>query len=76
VAAALPQLLYPAGPRLAVTNRRPACLLDPYVRLAQETYGNIGYLQGLWRYRGFDSEPAASTAARLPQETTAARSLR
>ncbi|MGD0701321.1 MAG: glycosyltransferase family 2 protein [Trebonia sp.] len=76
VAVLLPQLLYPAGLRLAVTSRRPGCLLDPYVRLAQETYANIGYLQGLWRYRGFDSEPAASTAARLPQETTAARSLR
>jgi hypothetical protein len=66
--------LYPAGPRLAVTNRRPACLLDPYVRLAQETYGNIGYLQGLWRYRGFVPEPAST--ARHSQETTAARSVR
>jgi len=75
VAAALPQLLYPAGPRLAVTSRRPACLLDPYVRLAQETYGNVGYLQGLWRYREFVPERADS-AARHPGETTATRSLR
>ena len=75
VAAVLPQLLYPAGPRLAVTSRRPACLLDPYVRLAQETYGNVGYLQGLWRYREFVPERADS-AARHPGETTATRSLR
>jgi hypothetical protein len=47
-------------------------LLDPYVQLAQESYGNIGYLQGLWRYRGFVPETAATvTAAHVPEESAA-----
>ena len=41
-------------------EQAPSCFLDPYVQLAQETYGNVGYLQGLWRYRGFVPEPVAS----------------
>jgi len=47
----LPQFLYPQGLRLAVTRRQPACALDPYVQLAQEAWGNAGYLEGLWRFR-------------------------
>lgn len=72
----LPQLMYPKGLRLAVTSRRPACLLDPYVQLAQETYGNAGYLQGLWRYRGFTPEPAAPVTAPRSREKTAAGPIR
>ena len=54
--------MYPKGLRLAVTNRRPACLLDSYVQLAQEAYGNIGYLKGMWKYRHFAPEPATPAA--------------
>jgi glycosyltransferase involved in cell wall biosynthesis len=62
VAVALPQLMYPKGLRQAVTGRQPACLLDAYVQLAQETCGNAGYLQGLWQYRGLVPEQPATVA--------------
>ncbi|HEY6494889.1 MAG TPA: glycosyltransferase [Trebonia sp.] len=72
VAVLLPELMYPMGIRLALSRRQPACLLDAYVQLAQEAYGNVGYLQGLWRYRGFTPEPSASVVApRSPNTTTA-----
>lgn len=45
--------------RLAVTLKRPECLLDSYVQLAQETYGNVGYIKGLWEYRHLTPEPTA-----------------
>jgi glycosyltransferase involved in cell wall biosynthesis len=76
VAVLLPPLLYPMGVRRAVTNRQLSCLLDPYVQLAQETYGNIGYLQGLWRYRGFVPETAATATAAHVREELAAGSPR
>ena len=60
VAAGLPQILYPKGIRRAVSNRRPSHLLDAYVRLAQEVYANVGYMQGLWQYRGIVAEPVNS----------------
>ncbi len=62
VCALLPLLMYPKGVRLAVANKRPECLLDSYVQFAQETYGNIGYLKGMWEYRRFVPEPATSAA--------------
>lgn len=62
VCALLPLLTYPKGLRLAAANRQPACLLDPYVQFAQETYGNIGYLKGMWEYRHFTPEPAEPAA--------------
>ena len=46
-----PHLLYPRGIRYAIASRSAASLLDAYVQLAQETYGNIGFLGGLWRFR-------------------------
>jgi glycosyltransferase involved in cell wall biosynthesis len=75
VAVLLPQLMYPMGLRLALTGRRPACLLDPYVQLAQEAFGNVGYLQGLWRYRGFVPETTVSVMTPRSHDTTAAGSL-
>ena len=69
VAVLLPQLLYPMGVRRALTSGQLSCLLDPYVQLAQETYGNIGYLQGLWRYRGFVPETAMTTAVGTREES-------
>jgi glycosyltransferase involved in cell wall biosynthesis len=57
----LPLLMYPKGIRLAVTSKRLACLLDPYVNLAQESCGNIGYLKGMWEYRDLVPELVAAT---------------
>lgn len=50
-AVVLPQLMYPAGLRQAVIRRSAPCVLDAYLQLAQEAYGNIGFLEGLWRFR-------------------------
>ena len=61
-AVAAPQVLYPRSLRTALSHRRTDCLLDAYLQLAQETYGNIGFLHGLWVFRHFVpqslSEPA------------------
>lgn len=76
VAVLLPQLMYPMGLRHAVMSKQLSNLLDPYVQLAQETYGNVGYLQGLWRYRGFVPETAALVTARYAREESAVGSLR
>jgi hypothetical protein len=51
LAAAAPALLYPSGVAAAVRARRPRLVLDAYVQLAQETLGNAGVADGLWRYR-------------------------
>ena len=67
---AVPHLLYPRGLCLAVTSRRPASLLDPYLQLAQETYGNLGFLEGLWLFRHLASEP--SSEAVLPAKESRA----
>src|SRR6201987_2096580 len=48
VAVALPLLMYPKGLRFAVLLRKPVCLFDSYVQLAEAAYGNVGYIQGLW----------------------------
>jgi hypothetical protein len=67
-AAAVPHLLYPQGLRTAWLNRSTASLLDAYVQLAQEMYGNAGFAEGLWLFRhlipvipetGTDPVPAA-----------------
>jgi len=52
LAVAMPALLYPSGLAAALRARRPGLLLDAYVQLAQETLGNAGVADGLWRYRG------------------------
>jgi glycosyltransferase involved in cell wall biosynthesis len=59
IAAALlmPHLLYPQGMRLALGKRRVQCLLDAYVQLAQEGCEDLGFLEGLWRFRKFTPEP-------------------
>jgi glycosyltransferase involved in cell wall biosynthesis len=63
VAVVLPQLMYPKGFRLAVSSRKAPYLLDAYVQLAQEAYGNVGCIQGLWQYRGLVPEPAIPVRA-------------
>jgi glycosyltransferase involved in cell wall biosynthesis len=57
--ALLPHLLYPRGLRHAIANRSGVSLLDPYVQLAQETCGNAGFVEGLWRYRHLAPETGA-----------------
>jgi hypothetical protein len=71
-AVAVPLILYPKGLRLAVTLRQPSCVLDAYVQLAEETYGNLGYLQGLWMHRHLVPGPAAD--ARPPRAAAPAGS--
>lgn len=51
-----PLALYPRGLRLAIGDRQAAALLDPYVRLAQETCEDIGIMHGFWRFRRFIPE--------------------
>ena len=70
-AVVVPLLLYPKGLRLSATLRKPACALDAYVQLAEEAYGNVGYIQGLWTYRHLVPEPARATAeAEVPPAAT------
>ncbi len=57
----IPQLLYPKGVRYAIASRSAESMLDAYVQLAQETCGNVGFLEGLWRFRHL--VPEASSKA-------------
>lgn len=57
LAVLLPHVFYPKGLRAAIAHGRPACLLDAYLQLAQETSHDLGFLEGLWRFRRFASEP-------------------
>jgi GT2 family glycosyltransferase len=50
-AAALPHAMFPRAMRDAFADRRFDALLDPYVQLAQEAAGNVGFVEGLWRFR-------------------------
>ena len=61
-AAAAPLALYPRSLRAAASGRDPRFLLDPFVRLAQETCEDIGFLQGLWRFRHLAPQPATGRA--------------
>jgi hypothetical protein len=61
-AVVLPQLMYPKGLGLAVTRRRPAAALDAYVQLAEEAFGNVGYVKGLWTFRHLVPETAGPVA--------------
>ncbi len=63
VAVVLPQLLYPQGLRRAVAGRGRAALADAYLQLVQEACSNIGFVEGLWRFRRLVPEPAAAPAA-------------
>jgi GT2 family glycosyltransferase len=67
-ALALPFLLYPHSVRRAVTDRHWAGIADPYIQLAQETCEDIGFLEGLWRFRHLVPEPEMPVRpAREPQ---------
>lgn len=58
----VPQLLYPQGLRRGIANRSLASLLDAYLLLAQETCGNVGFLEGLWRFRRLIPETTGKAA--------------
>jgi hypothetical protein len=64
-AAVAPQVLYLGSLRMALAQRKASYLLDAYVQLAQETYGNIGFLHGLWTFRHFAPQ-LASEITKLP----------
>jgi glycosyltransferase involved in cell wall biosynthesis len=57
----LPALMYPKGLQRAATSKQTACLFDPYIQLAQECWGNIGYLGGMWEYRHLVPERTDAT---------------
>lgn len=64
-----PPLLYPQGPLAAITGRRPHLVADSYLQLLQETWSDLGLLDGLWRFRRLEPEPAGGAgppAARAP----------
>ena len=65
VALLLPLFLYPLGLRMAINEHRVRYLLDSYLQLAQEASDNIGFIEGLWRYRNFASELAGISAQPL-----------
>ncbi|HTT54260.1 MAG TPA: glycosyltransferase [Streptosporangiaceae bacterium] len=69
-----PQLLYPAALRSAVRIRRPSCLLDPYLQLAEECCADLGFIEGLWRFRHLvPGVPAARPPGGLTPGRPAAR---
>jgi cellulose synthase/poly-beta-1,6-N-acetylglucosamine synthase-like glycosyltransferase len=51
-----PHLAFPAGARRAVAGRGLDSLLDPYVQLAQESAGDAGFIEGMWRFRELEPE--------------------
>jgi hypothetical protein len=47
----LPLLWFPRGVVALVGEGSADALIDPYVKTLEETAGDIGVIQGLWRYR-------------------------
>jgi GT2 family glycosyltransferase len=67
-AVAAPLALYPRGLRAAIRDRAPAALLDGYLLLAQETWEDIGVVQGFWRFRRLPPERPRDPANRIDLE--------
>lgn len=59
----LPYLFYPKGLRMAVVSMHPRSLLDPYMQLAEESSHDVGFLEGLWRFRQLTPEPISGVIA-------------
>jgi GT2 family glycosyltransferase len=57
-ALAAPHVTSPHGVRGALAGRDPRRLLEPYLRLAQETWEDVGFLEGLWAFRDLEAMPA------------------
>lgn len=51
VALLLPVIFYPLGPLAAARRRDLRLLADSYLQLLEEASDNIGFIDGLWRYR-------------------------
>ena len=62
-----PQLLYPAGLRAAVRERRPSRLLDAYLQLAEECCADLGFIEGWWQFRRLVPDAAAEPAPGAPR---------
>jgi glycosyltransferase involved in cell wall biosynthesis len=71
----LPYLFYPQGLRAALAGRSVQYLLDPYLELAQEGSDDIGFLEGMWRFRNFVPEPASSARQQVDPHQRAGSSL-
>lgn len=54
----LPCLLYPHALRSAIRHRHYVRIADAYVQFAQEVCEDIGFIEGLWRFRHFMPESA------------------
>lgn len=50
---AAPQVMYPCGIRSTLRDHKLSRLMDSYVQLAQETWEDMGYINGLWNFRHF-----------------------
>jgi glycosyltransferase involved in cell wall biosynthesis len=61
-ALALPLVLYPQGVRGVLRGHGLSCLLDGYVKVAQETCEDVGFGQGMWLFRHLKPEPAESAS--------------
>jgi hypothetical protein len=59
----VPHLLYPKGLRTAVADLRPQCLLDAYLQLLEEGSDDVGFLEGLWRFRHLAPDVGAETVS-------------
>ena len=57
-ALAAPHVASPHGVRGALAGRDPRRLLEPYLRLAQEAWEDVGFLEGLWAFRDLEAMPA------------------
>jgi glycosyltransferase involved in cell wall biosynthesis len=57
-AAVAPLAAYPQGMRSALGGGGPACIVDAYLQLVQETCDDVGFVQGLWEFRNFASQSA------------------
>jgi hypothetical protein len=70
-AVAMPHLFYPQGLRSAIASRSVSSIVDAYVQLAQETCEDIGFLEGLWRFRHLVPESSGEVVrANARQEGT------
>ena len=68
-AAVMPLLLYPKGLVGAVKRRRAVVLLDSYLELIREACHNVGFIDGLWRFRHLAPKRAKPQARRgKPEE--------
>lgn len=61
-AVVIPHFLYPRGLRYAISSRSGISLLDAYIQLAQETCGNLGFVEGLWLFRHIAPKEGTKTA--------------